>query len=310
MQTSDPDIYAVGDAVQIKNRITGQDALISLAGPANKQARIAADHICGIERRYRGSQGSSVLKVFDLTAASTGINETAAKRAGIAADKVILSPMSHAGYYPGGKTMTMKVVFEKGSYRLLGAQIIGYDGVDKRIDVLAAAIFSGMKAVELQELDLAYAPPYSSAKDPVNMAGFMIDNIAHGVLKQWFVEDEPGLPRDGSVTLLDVRTVGEYSRGHAEGFRNIPVDELRELRARQNEPVSMPPERLDKVVGGMFGDGETAPDGHELGCMLSWHGNDWQEEHKIYCQKQNLCDHHFHVCLCTSNRSHDLYMDS
>ena len=121
----------------------------------------------------------------------------------------------------------------------MGAQIIVYDGVDKRIDVLAAAIFSGMKAVELQELDLAYAPPYSSAKDPVNMAGFMIDNIAHGVLKQWFVEDEPGLPRDGSVTLLDVRTVGEYSRGHAEGFRNIPVDELREHldEIEQGKPV-------------------------------------------------------------------------
>ena len=228
MQTSDPDIYAVGDAVQIKNRVTGQDALIALAGPANKQARIAADNICGIERRYEGAQGSSVLKIFDLTAASTGLNETAAKRAGIVADKVILSPMSHAGYYPGGKMMTMKVVFEKETYRLLGAQIIGYDGVDKRLDVLATAIFAGMKGTELQELDLAYAPPYSSAKDPVNMAGFMIDNIAHGVLKQWFVEDEPDLPRDGSVTLLDVRTVGEYSRGHVEGFRNIPVDELRE----------------------------------------------------------------------------------
>ena len=228
MQTSDPDIYAVGDAVQIKNRITGQDALISLAGPANKQARIAADNICGIKRRYEGAQGSSVLKIFDLTAASTGLNETAAKRAGIAADKVILSPMSHAGYYPGGKMMTMKVVFEKETCRLLGAQIIGYDGVDKRVDVLATAIFAGMKGTELQDLDLAYAPPYSSAKDPVNMAGFMIDNIAHGVLKQWFVEDEPDLPRDGSVTLLDVRTVGEYSRGHVDGFRNIPVDELRE----------------------------------------------------------------------------------
>ena len=228
MQTSDPDIYAVGDAVQIKNRVTGQDALIALAGPANKQARIAADNICGIKRSYEGAQGSSVLKIFDLTAASTGLNETAAKRAGIAADKVILSPMSHAGYYPGGKMMTMKVVFEKETCRLLGAQIIGYDGVDKRLDVLATAIFAGMKGTELQDLDLAYAPPYSSAKDPVNMAGFMIDNIAHGVLKQWFVEDEPDLPRDGSVTLLDVRTVGEYSRGHVDGFRNIPVDELRE----------------------------------------------------------------------------------
>ena len=163
-----------------------------------------------------------------MTAATTGINETNAKKAGLDVDKVILSPMSHAGYYPGGKVMTMKVVFEKESYRLLGAQIVGYEGVDKRIDVLATAIHAGLKATQLKELDLAYAPPYSSAKDPVNMAGFMIDNIAKGTLKQWFIEDEPNLPRDGSVTLLDTRTVGEYSRGHVDGFKNIPVDELRE----------------------------------------------------------------------------------
>ena len=228
METSVPDIYAAGDAVQVKNSVTGDDALISLAGPANKQGRIIADNICGLDSRYKGSQGSSVIKVFDMTAALTGINERTAKTVGLNADTVILSPMSHAGYYPGGKVMTVKVVFEKGTYRLLGAQIVGYDGVDKRIDVLATAIRAGLKATDLKDLDLAYAPPYSSAKDPVNMAGFMIDNIANGVLKQWHLEDAYKLPRDGSVTLLDTRTVGEYTQGHIEGFKNIPVDELRE----------------------------------------------------------------------------------
>ncbi len=228
METSVPDIYAVGDAVQVKHFVTGQDALIALAGPANKQGRIAADNICGGDSRYAGSQGSSVVKVFDLTAAATGVNETNAGKAGLSVDSVVLSPMSHAGYYPGGKVMTMKVVFEKETYRLLGAQIVGYEGVDKRIDVLATAIRAGLKATELKELELAYAPPYSSAKDPVNMAGFMIENIANGVLKQWHLEDVDKLPRDGSVTLLDTRTVGEYAGGHIDGFTNIPVDELRE----------------------------------------------------------------------------------
>ena len=239
METSVPDIYAAGDAVQVKHYVTGQDALISLAGPANKQGRIIADNICGGDSHYQGSQGSSVIKIFDMTAATTGINETNAKKAGLDTDKVILSPMSHAGYYPGGKVMTMKVVFEKETYRLLGAQIVGYEGVDKRIDVLATAIHAGLKATELKDLDLAYAPPYSSAKDPVNMAGFMIDNISKGTLKQWHLEDADSLPRDGSVTLLDVRTPGEYSRGHIEGFKNIPVDELREHleEIEKNKPV-------------------------------------------------------------------------
>ena len=228
METSVPDIYAAGDAVQVKNFVTGEDDLIALAGPANKQGRIIADNICGGDSRYNGSQGSSIVKIFDITAATTGINEKKAKSFGIDYDKVILSPMSHAGYYPGGKVMTMKVLFEKETFRLLGAQIIGYDGVDKRIDVIATAIRAGMKATELKELDLAYAPPYSSAKDPVNMAGFIIDNIANGVVKQWYLEDAPKLPIDGAVTLLDTRTVGEYRRGHIEGFINIPVDELRE----------------------------------------------------------------------------------
>ena len=228
METSVPDIYAVGDAVQVKHFVTGQDALISLAGPANKQGRIAADNICGGDSRFKGSQGSSVVKVFDMTAATTGVNETNAKKAGLDVDTVILSPMSHAGYYPGGKVMTVKVVFEKETYRLLGAQIVGYEGVDKRIDVIATAIHAGMKATELKELDLAYAPPYSSAKDPVNMAGFMIDNIANGVLKQWHQADVDKLPGDGSVTLLDTRTAKEFAHGHIDGFINIPVDELRE----------------------------------------------------------------------------------
>ena len=228
METSVPDIYAVGDAVQVKHFVTGQDALISLAGPANKQGRIAADNICGGDSRFKGSQGSSVVKVFDMTAATTGVNETNAKKAGLDVDTVILSPMSHAGYYPGGKVMTVKVVFEKETYRLLGAQIVGYEGVDKRIDVIATAIHAGMKATELKDLDLAYAPPYSSAKDPVNMAGFMIDNIANGVLKQWHQADVDKLPGDGSVTLLDTRTAKEFAHGHIDGFTNIPVDELRE----------------------------------------------------------------------------------
>ncbi len=228
METSAPDIFAAGDAVQVKHYVTGQNALISLAGPANKQGRIIADNICGGDSRYSGSQGSSVIKVFDMTAATTGINETNARKAGLDVDTVILSPMSHAGYYPGGKVMTMKVIFEKETYRLLGAQIVGHEGVDKRIDVLAVAIHAGMKATELKDLDLAYAPPYSSAKDPVNMAGFMIDNISKGTLKQWHLRDIDFLPRDGSVILLDVRTTSEYGNGHIEGFKNIPVDELRE----------------------------------------------------------------------------------
>lgn len=228
METSVPDIYAAGDAVQVKHFVTGEDALLSLAGPANKQGRIIADNICGGDSRYLGSQGSSVIKIFDMTAAVTGINETNARKAGLDVDTVILFPMSHAGYYPDGKLMAMKVVFEKETYRLLGAQIVGYEGVDKRIDVLATAIHAGLKATQLKDLDLAYAPPYSSAKDPVNIAGFMVDNIAKGTLKQWHLEDVRKLPKDGSVILLDVRTTAEYNRGHIEGFANIPVDELRD----------------------------------------------------------------------------------
>lgn len=228
METSVPDIYAAGDAVQVRHAVTGQDALISLAGPANKQGRIIADNICGMNSRYTGSQGSSVVKVFSMTAAATGVNEKNARNAGFDPEAVILSPMSHAGYYPGGRLMTMKLVYDKPTLRVLGAQIVGYEGVDKRIDVLATAIHAGMTAPQLKELDLAYAPPYSSAKDPVNMAGFMAEDLDQGLVQQWRAEDEPALPRDGSVQLVDVRTQAEYAAGHIDGFINLPVDQLRE----------------------------------------------------------------------------------
>jgi len=231
METSLPDIYAVGDAVQVRNLVTGEDALISLAGPANKQGRIAADNICGLDSRYEGSLGSSVIKLFDMTAASTGVNEAAAKRAGRNADKLYLSPMDHAGYYPGGQVMSMKVVFDRDSWQLLGAQIVGGPGTDKRIDVLSAAVQMKMDVRALKDLQLAYAPPYSSAKDPVNMVGYMAENLSRGLVKNFHWDELDALPRDGSAVLLDVRTPGEYARGHAEGFVNVPVDELRQRLA-------------------------------------------------------------------------------
>ena len=229
MQTSDPDIYAVGDAVSVINTVTGDKSVIALAGPANKQGRIAADNISGVSRSYAGSPASSVLKIFDMTAAFCGLNEAAANAAGIKYEKVIVSPASHASYYPGGRAMTIKALFEPQSERILGAQIVGFDGVDKRLDVISTAMQSGMKVSQLAELDLAYAPPYASAKDPVNMVGFVAQNVLEGKVSQFFFDDLDSLPRDGSVILLDTRTEEEYARGHADGFSvNIPVDCLRE----------------------------------------------------------------------------------
>ena len=228
METSIPDIYAVGDAVQVKHFITDKDSVISLAGPANKQGRIVADNICGLNSEYKGTQGSSVIKLFDMTVATTGINEQQAKANGIEYEKVILTQNSHAGYYPNATAMTVKLIFEKVTYKILGAQIVGYDGVDKRIDVIATAVRAGMKANELKDLDLAYAPPYSSAKDPVNMAGFVVENIKNGIVKQFYYEDIPSLRERDDVILLDTRTPFEYMRGHAEDFINIPLDDLRE----------------------------------------------------------------------------------
>jgi NADPH-dependent 2,4-dienoyl-CoA reductase/sulfur reductase-like enzyme/rhodanese-related sulfurtransferase len=227
MLTSDPDIYAVGDAVEITDLVTGAKGYVPLAGPANKQGRIAADNICGLDSAYRGTQGSSILKVFDLTVASTGINEKTAKRLGLDYDKSFTYSLSHAGYYPGAADLAIKVIFEKVSGRILGAQVVGYEGADKRCDVLATAIRAGMTANDLTELELCYAPPYSSAKDPVNMAGFVIQNLLTSKARNYHWHDVQALPRDGSVTLLDVRTAEEFEGGHIEGFANIPIDELR-----------------------------------------------------------------------------------
>ena len=226
MRTSNPDIYAVGDVVEVVHHVTGKKAVISLAGPANKQGRIAADNICGIESKFKGSQGSSIMKMFDMTVASTGLSKTAADREGYDSDYVVLTSASHASYYPGAENMHIKVVFEKESGRILGGQIVGFDGADKRIDVLATAIRADMNAYDLTELDLAYAPPYSSAKDPVNMAGFAICNILDGNVKQVHWEDLEERPEN--VIVVDTRTDAEYQRGHLDCAVHIPLDSLRE----------------------------------------------------------------------------------
>ena len=228
MQTNAPDIYAVGDAVEVGDYVTGMPSFVPLAGPANKQGRIAADNIAGISSEYKGTQGSAILKLFDMTIATTGLNEQRAKAAGIEYDKTYTFSTSHANYYPGAENMSVKILWDKLSLRLIGAQIVGYDGVDKRMDVLATAIRFGAKVTDLTELELCYAPPFGSAKDPVNMAGFVAENVISGKMKQYFWHDVDALPRDGSVTLLDVRTQTEVQRGKIEGFRLIPLDTLRD----------------------------------------------------------------------------------
>ena len=238
MQTSVPDIYAVGDAVEVKDFVTDASAFIPLAGPANKQGRIAADNISGIPSEYSGTQGSSVLKLFDMTIAATGLNEKRAKETGIEYDKSYTYSASHASYYPGAENMSVKVLWDKHTHKLLGAQIGGFDGVDKRMDVLAAAIRFGAKVTELKELELCYAPPFGSAKDPVNMVGYVAENVISGKVKQFFWNDVEALPRDGSVTLLDVRTKSEAARGMIGGFVNIPLDDLRD--GLENIPKDKP----------------------------------------------------------------------
>lgn len=228
METTDPNIYAVGDAVEVTDFVSKNAAVIPLAGPANKQGRIAADNICGGDSRYTGTQGSAVLKIFDMTVATTGLNEKSVSAVGIDYDKTYTFSASHASYYPGANNMSVKLLWEKGTLKLIGAQIVGFDGVDKRMDVLATAIRFGAKVTDLTELELCYAPPFGSAKDPVNMAGFVAENVVSGKLKQFFWHDVASLPRDGSVTLLDVRTDTERSRGAIDGFMHIPVDSLRE----------------------------------------------------------------------------------
>ncbi len=227
MQTSDPDVYAVGDAVAIVDFVTKRKGFIPLAGPANKQGRVAADHLCGIDSTYTGTQGSAILRVFDMTVATTGVNEQAAKAAGIDYEKSFTWSTSHAGYYPGATNLSIKILFEKPSGKILGAQIVGFDGVDKRCDVLATAIRGGMTVFDLAKLELCYAPPYSSAKDPVNMAGFAAENILTGKVGVFHWHDVDTLKKDDGNVFVDVRTKIEFDNGHIDGFVNIPLDDLR-----------------------------------------------------------------------------------
>lgn len=227
MLSSDSNIYAVGDAVEIIDFNTKQSAMIPLAGPANKQGRIAADNICGITSTYKGTQGSAILKIFDMTVAATGMNEKAAQRTGVDYDKVFTYSASHASYYPGAQMMSVKTIFEKNTGKILGAQIVGFEGADKRADVMAVAIRAKMTASDLTNLELCYAPPFSSAKDPVNMAGYAIENVITGKVAQFHWHDLEKHIQNEDNQLLDVRTTSEYERGSIHGFKNIPVDELR-----------------------------------------------------------------------------------
>lgn len=228
MFTSDEHILAVGDAIEVLDYNTKEKAMVPLAGPANKQGRIAADNIAGIKSKYRGTQGSSILKVFNLTAASTGINEKTAKKLGINYEKSFTVSSSHASYYPGSEEMYVKLIFHKDTGKVLGAEIAGGEGVDKRCDVIASVIHFNGTVDDLTKLELCYAPPYSSAKDPVNMAGYVAENILNGVSKIFHHHEVSDLKRDGSIHLIDTRTRGEYAAGHIEGFINIPVDNLRQ----------------------------------------------------------------------------------
>ncbi|NLX76431.1 MAG: CoA-disulfide reductase [Clostridiaceae bacterium] len=226
MQTNIRDIYAVGDAIEVVDFVNGKKTAIPLAGPANKQGRIAADNIAGLNSVYKGSQGSSIIKVFNLTAACTGNNERTLKRLDMPYKAIYVHPMSHASYYPGATQMTVKLLFDDQG-KVLGAQAIGHEGVDKRIDVIATVIRLNGTVNDMAELELSYAPPYSSAKDPVNVAGFVAQNCLNGISHLITWDDFEKLNREDYV-LVDVRTRSEYRRGHIEGAINIPVDELRE----------------------------------------------------------------------------------
>jgi rhodanese-related sulfurtransferase len=228
LQTSDPDIFAAGDMVEVLHRVSGRQVRVPLAGPANRQGRIAASNALGQSMRYGGATGTSVVKVFEATAAATGLTERAARDAGFEVGVAVIHKDHHAGYYPGGHELSLKLTYDRKSARLLGAQAFGHAGVEKRIDVLATALNGKMTVHDLAELDLAYAPPYSSANDPVNLAAFIAENDLSGfspliTAAQLKIELEGPRP----PLLLDVRTLGEWSRGHLKEARHLPVDDVR-----------------------------------------------------------------------------------
>ena len=225
MQTSDPDIYAIGDAVQVTHLITGQPANVPLAGPASKQGRLVADHIAGRNTRYTGVQGTAIVKVFDLSVATTGLNRRQLEQAGIPFQSTIVHMANHAGYYPGAASLSIKLLFTPGG-KILGAQVVGQEGVDKRIDVIATALRAGMTAFDLEELELAYAPPYGSARDPVNIAGFVAANILRGDVNTIDWDDVASLDPETDF-ILDVRDPYEFATGAIDGATNIPLNDLR-----------------------------------------------------------------------------------
>jgi len=236
LQTTDDNIYAIGDAIETEDRVLGGRRLVPLAGLANKQGRRAADHIAGKAVSFPGAIGTNIVRVFDLSVASTGANEKSLKAKGLEYQKSYTHPASHAGYFPGAVPMVMKLLFSPGDGRVLGAQIVGIDGVDKRIDVLATAIQAGMTVHDLTELELAYAPQYGTGKDAVNIAGYTAANIIEGDVNVVHADEIEHKLRDGGF-LLDVRTVGEFRRGHIEEAENIPIDEVR------NRLAEIPKER-------------------------------------------------------------------
>jgi NADPH-dependent 2,4-dienoyl-CoA reductase/sulfur reductase-like enzyme/rhodanese-related sulfurtransferase len=226
--TSDPDIYAVGDAIEVEDFVSGEPAQIPLAGPANRQGRIAADNVCGRSAVYRGTQGTAIVGVFELSAAITGRSEKALRRANRPFRKIYIHPAQHAGYYPGAEAMALKLLFDAKTGRILGAQAVGGAGVDKRIDVLAVAIQAGMTVFDLEEMELAYAPQYGSAKDPINMAGFVAAGLLRGDHPQLDLEAVLAAQGEQQPLLVDVRTPQEFCQDHIPGATNIPVDELRQ----------------------------------------------------------------------------------
>jgi NADPH-dependent 2,4-dienoyl-CoA reductase/sulfur reductase-like enzyme/peroxiredoxin family protein/rhodanese-related sulfurtransferase/TusA-related sulfurtransferase len=225
LRTADPDIFAGGDAIETADFVTGEPVYIPLAGPANRQGRIIADNLCGRDSRYQATQGTSVLKIFDLTVGMTGLNEKALRRTGTPYRKVYLSPSGHAGYYPGSAPMRFKLLFAPDGKRVLGAQIVGRDGVDKRIDVIATAMRGNLGVWDLEHLELGYAPPYGAAKDAINMAGFVAANLLRGDVDLWYAEEFPCLPADAVV--LDVRTPAEFEAWRLPGAINLPLSQLR-----------------------------------------------------------------------------------
>jgi len=226
LRTSDPDIYAAGDAVEVIDSVTGEPAIVPLAGPANRQGRIVADNIFGRAIRYTHTHGSAVVKVFDMTAGGTGASERTLRRTNLPYAKVYLHPNGHASYYPGTHPMHIKLLFTPGDGKLLGAQVVGFDGVDKRLDVFATALHAGMTVHDLEDLELAYAPPYSAAKDPVNLAGLVAGNLLRGDVAHWYAEDYQEAAEHG--LLLDVRSPREYAGWHIPGAINVPITDLRD----------------------------------------------------------------------------------